>query len=93
MSLPLLPLEKCEELAREIWLRYWLEDADYSDHRSGWDSLKSSAIDLGVSVKGFKWNSRESKRKLARKLMKMKLYHVRKEWSEKVSTGKYRVLA
>ncbi|HEY1048189.1 MAG TPA: hypothetical protein VGE39_00485 [Prosthecobacter sp.] len=81
------------KIAKETWGPYFREDANEPDHQLGWLSLRTSAKELGVSLKGHVWNSRASKQKLARKLLAAKLHATRSEWSLKISTGLYQVLS
>lgn len=88
----LLPLEYYEDSARKCWAPFFAEDANDSNHRLGWDGLTFMAKKLGVSTKGFAWNSQTSKRRLAKRLMQAKIEEVRREWSTNISTGLYEVM-
>lgn len=91
-ALPLLPMDYYADSAKKTWEPYFIEDAKFPDHRTGWDSLKKEAVELRVSTAGHVWNSTRSKLSLAKKLVRAKVAASKAEWSRKISTGRYQVL-
>lgn len=85
------PLAEYKKAAEETWGPHYLEDAEFIPHKTGWDALKAAAKELGIPTGGHRWNCVKSKKELARKLVRAKIYQAGSEWAQKISSGRYLV--